>query len=195
MNAVQIVDGLLARDEKALCYLYEHYGAAINGIITRILKSENLAEEVLQQTFLKIWDKIETYDSAKSTLFTWMARIARNSAIDVTRLKSYQNNYTKTESLDLSIHNNQKSVINESSIDAHSLIKKLEEKHRIILDYIYLQGYTQSQVAKELDIPLGTVKTRVRKAIMELREYLKSEESLFTKASFLLLLLITYICL
>jgi len=164
MNAVQIVDGLLARDEKALCYLYEHYGAAINGIITRILKSENLAEEVLQQTFLKIWDKIETYDSAKSTLFTWMARIARN-------------------------------VINESSIDAHSLIKKLEEKHRIILDYIYLQGYTQSQVAKELDIPLGTVKTRVRKAIMELREYLKSEESLFTKASFLLLLLITYICL
>jgi len=194
MNVTILVENLRQRDEKALASLYDQYGGALNGIIRRILNSEKLAEEVLQQTFLKIWEKIHLYDASKSTLFTWMSRIARNSAIDVTRLKSYQA-HIRTDNLDLSIHNKQESKINEASIDTNNLLAKLDKKHNIVLDYIYLRGYSQSQVANELDIPLGTVKTRVRNALLELRVILKSEKKLLIGSTSFLIILISYLCL
>jgi RNA polymerase sigma-70 factor (ECF subfamily) len=194
METIEIIRLLKSKDEKALSYLFDNYSGALNGIITRILGSEKLAEEVLQQTFLKIWNKIELYDESKSQLFTWMSRIARNAAIDVKRLKKYENN-KNTYSLDLNVHNGQKDHMNLASIDAHSLIAKLDEKHRIILDYIYLNGYSQSETAKELQIPLGTVKTRARRAILDLREILKDEKMLFTGSFTLIIILITFLCL
>ena len=194
MESIEIVRLLKERDEKALSYLYDNYSAALNGIIIRILRSEELAEEVLQQTFLKIWDKIEQYDETKAQLFTWMSRIARNAAIDVKRLKRFENN-EKTDSLDLTIHNKQNNNISTAGIDAQYLISRLDEKHKVVLDYIYLNGYTQSETAKHLQIPLGTVKTRVRKSILELREILKEEKNLFVGSFATIIILITLICL
>lgn len=88
METTELVRLLKVKDERGLAYLFDHYAAALNGIIFRIVLSDKLAEEILQQTFLKIWDKIDSYDADKSTLFTWMSRIARNSAIDAKRLKN-----------------------------------------------------------------------------------------------------------
>ncbi|HMU03934.1 MAG TPA: sigma-70 family RNA polymerase sigma factor, partial [Saprospiraceae bacterium] len=70
--------------------MYHHYSDAIYGIIHRILKRQEESEEVLQSVFLKIWNNIDSYNESKATLFTWMAQIARNTAIDMKRLKSFE---------------------------------------------------------------------------------------------------------
>ncbi len=194
MEVKEIIDRLKKRDEKALSYLYDNYAAALNGIILRILLSEKVSEEVLQQTFLKVWDKIDQYDESKATLFTWMSQIARNSAIDIKRLKSYQN-LQNTESFDLDAHNHQDIRSNMAHIDAKTLIGKLDEKHRVVIDYVYLRGYTQSQAAEELQIPLGTIKTRLRNAILELRRALRSEKKIFIGDFTLITFIITHLCL
>lgn len=194
MDTVEIIRLLKQKDEKALSYLYDHYAGALNGIIIRILKSDKLAEEVLQQTFMKIWDKIELYDEQKSRLFTWMSRIARNTALDEIRLKRNRISQ-KTHSLDLNIHNIQKNEISLAGMDVQSLIAQLDSKHKDVIDHTYLNGFTQKETAEKLDIPLGTVKTRVRSAILALREILKKEKVLFTGTSTLLILLISIICL
>lgn len=105
-----------------------------------------------------------------------MAKIARNSAIDVKRLKSFDQS-EKTTTL---LQDNHDSIAHYSynGIDLPSLTKQLPEKFKILVDKMYLQGYTQQEISDELDIPLGTVKTRLREAINVLREILKDERHL-----------------
>lgn len=194
MEASEIIRRLKLKEEKALTYLFDNYAAALNGIILRILKSEKLAEEVLQQTFLKIWDKIDLYDESKSRLFTWMSSIAKNTALDVKRLKKYENDQN-TYSLDVNLEVEQKIQLSSASIDAQYLIGQLGEKYGAVIECIYLNGYTQSETASELNIPLGTVKTRARSAILDLRDMLKDEKMLFTAAVSSLVILIVLLCL
>jgi len=185
MEITELIRLLKNKDERGLSYLIDNYASALNGIIYRIVLSEKLAEEILQQTFLKIWGKIDSYDSDKSTLFTWMARIARNSAIDAKRLKKYENNQI-TDSLDLSIHNRKTENQPTDALDVSSLLNSLDEKHKIVLDHIYLQGYSHSEAAKKLDLPLGTIKTRLRNGLKELRAFIGDEKNLFMTMLFLI---------
>lgn len=163
-------------EESGLRLLYTHYSGAIYGIIHRILNKQEESEEVLQSVFLKIWNNIDSYNESKATLFTWMAQIARNAAIDMKRLKSYEMS-SNTFSLD----NPEYSGLSAESVnvqDIHNLLKNMPEKYKILLDKMFLQGYTQQEISDELDIPLGTVKTRLRDAIKSLRESLKNEKHL-----------------
>ena len=186
MKTEELLALLRARDQKGLSYLYDHYAPALMGIIIRILSSPKLGEEVLQQTLLKVWDKIETYDENKSTLFTWMSQIARNSAIDQRRLKRFEHGKI-TDSLDLAVHNKKESNTDTAKIDVEKLLKGLEEKYRTVLDCVYLQGYSHSEASEKLNLPIGTVKTRLRKAILQLREELKVEKGLFIGMSWLMI--------
>jgi len=187
MEIAQTISLIKARDESGLSDLYDHYAAALNGIINRIVGSEAIAEEVLQQTFLKIWEKIEQYDEAKSSLFTWMARIARNSAIDKVRLKKFQN-AEQTESWEAK-HNDSRVVSTDhAGIDTTKLLSKLDQKYKEVIDCIYLQGYSQSEAAKKLAIPLATVKNRLRSALLQLRQELSEEKALFMSSIILILI-------
>ncbi|NNF34992.1 MAG: RNA polymerase sigma factor [Saprospiraceae bacterium] len=179
-----------ARDEKGLATLYDKYSAALLGIIIRIIGKREVAEEILQQTFLKIWDGIDKYDASKSTLFTWMSTIARNSAIDKRRLVSYQNQ-NKTDDLDTHVSLVGNTSTKTHHIDVTQLNKLLDEKYKIVLDYVYLQGYSQSEAAEALEIPLGTVKTRIRQAIKILRDELKNEKNLFIGLLILIIILLS----
>ncbi|MBC7883968.1 MAG: sigma-70 family RNA polymerase sigma factor [Saprospiraceae bacterium] len=163
-------------EESGLKILYHHYADALYGIVLRIVKRQEEAEEVLQAVFLKIWNNIESYNETKATLFTWMAQIARNSAIDRTRLKSFEMG-NNTGSFDLS-ESELKTDSEVSGIDIKVLIKDMPEKYRLLIDKMFLQGYTQQEIADEMDIPLGTVKTRLRDAISKLRDQLKDEKHL-----------------
>lgn len=169
---------LQKKDDQGLSFVYRKYSAAIYGIILRIVKDKEASEEVLQQTILNVWNRFDTYNPQKSALFTWISRIARNAAIDKTRLKSYQNQ-KRSESLDSIVYLKDTQEQVGPKVDVSRLTQNLEEKYKIVLDKIYLEGYTQSEVAKELDIPLGTVKTRLKKALSILREELKDEKDLF----------------
>ncbi len=156
--------------------LYTHYADTLYGIIFRILQKQEESEEVLQSVFLKIWNNIESYNETKATLFTWMAQVARNAAIDKKRLKSYEMS-SNTSSIDQTNHHLVSDFV-EHSIDMKSLFKNMPEKYKILLDKMFLEGYTQQEISDELEIPLGTVKTRLRDAIITLRETLKNEKHL-----------------
>lgn len=165
------------KNRSALEYLYDHYSGALMGVIARILKKEELAEEVLQDVFLKIWDKIDSYDPAKGKLFTWMLNIARNQAIDKTRSKEFSKG-KKTGDIENFVNRVDRKDYLEQQVDAIGLkevLKKLPEDQRFVIDQHYLKGYTQAEMAEEFNLPLGTVKTRMRLAMKELRNLLQIE--------------------
>jgi RNA polymerase sigma-70 factor (ECF subfamily) len=191
MQRSEILDGLLAREERALSELYDQFSKPLLGIIFRILGDRNVAEEVLQQTMLKAWNNIQQFDQTKGTLFTWLCTIARNSALDKGRLKSFQATQ-KTESIDTTVYTNRSVQTDANSIDVQKLLSKLDNKYKEVLDLVYLNGYSQSEAAEKLDIPIGTVKTRVRHAISLLSDELKNEKGLFIGFLLIVALLIIY---
>ena len=159
----------------AMAILYQNYSAAIYGVILRIVQSEEAAEDVLQEAFIKIWKNIEKYDPAKGRLFTWLVNIARNTAIDSLRVKDYTIK-SQIRSLDNSVRtvNRQHKVYTPTDhIGLKEIINKLKPDYKILIDKLYFEGYTQEEAARELNIPLGTVKTRIRAAINVLREIVK----------------------
>ncbi|MEQ8245588.1 sigma-70 family RNA polymerase sigma factor [Fulvivirga sp.] len=170
----QLVQRLKARDKSALSYLYDNYSAAIYGAISRIINDEDVAEEVLQDAFMKYWDKIESYDASKGRLFTWMLNLARNLSIDKLRSKEIKKTQ-KTDDISNNVYNVESENLihqNEESVGVKDLMKNLREEERKIVEMVYFKGYTQSEIADETGIPLGTVKTRLRMALKNLRSVL-----------------------
>lgn len=178
LNEQELVQGLKDKDPKVFEYLYDNYTSAIFGVIVGIVRDNEVAEDLLQEVFLKIWNKIEYYDSTKGRIYTWMVNMARNSSIDKLRSKGF-NNKSKTNSIDdtvsgASLQNKHSTEMFVDHIGMDSALKTLKPPYRTLIEMVYFQGYTQADVAEELDIPLGTVKTRLRKAILELREKLSA---------------------
>ncbi len=163
---------LKARDKQAFSYLYDNYHKALFLIIYRIVKQQELAEDVLQNVFLKIWNGIDSYDSEKSQLYTWMLNIARNAAIDSLREKHEKNKSNIQEATDVVYYDNRVFVENTAheNIGIKGMISVLSDEHQEIIDLAYFQGFTQTEIATNLNIPLGTVKTKIRQAILELRK-------------------------
>jgi RNA polymerase sigma-70 factor (ECF subfamily) len=138
-------------------------------LIYRIVHSQGIAEDLLQEVFVKIWSNISSYDSAKAKLVTWMANIARNLAIDKIRSKDYKNALENRDIWDF-VNIIEAPGINTDQIGVKEMLNSLTDEQRKLIDIIYFEGYTQADAAKELGIPLGTVKTRLRAAILKLRE-------------------------
>jgi len=173
-NIVQLV---LKRDERGIRSVFDHYGPALNGVIIRIVKDQRIAEEVLQDTLLKIWNKIELFDAAQSGLFTWMMGIARNTAIDRVRLKGFQVTQ-KSESFDAPVHESGSDEISSAGVDIEKLTAGMDPKYLEVLNKMYLEGYSTSAAAEALNLPLGTVKTRLRTALTMLREKVKTDKTI-----------------
>jgi RNA polymerase sigma factor (sigma-70 family) len=166
----ELVALLQQRNNTAFTYLYDNYSGALYGIINQIIPDRESANDVLQEVFINIWRKIETYDISKGRLFTWMLNIARNASIDKIRSKSWQNDL-KNQSLpeDVSTLKNQSVKMNTDSLGFKKVLGKLKEEQRTLIELSYFQGYTHEEIAKGMSIPLGTVKTRIRSALLQLR--------------------------
>lgn len=164
---------LLQRKEKrGFDLLYDSYSPALYGVILKIVRSEELSEDVMQDAFVKIWRNVSAYDKSKGSLFTWILNVARNTAIDKIRSQEFK----KTASSQ-PIDGNLSAVDRQSStqmsvehIGLAQVVNQLKPEHQIIIDFIYFKGFTQVEVAETLNIPLGTVKTRVKAAMNHLRE-------------------------
>jgi RNA polymerase sigma-70 factor (ECF subfamily) len=170
----KIISGLRRRDKAALSYLYDHYADALLGVITRIVQDRDLAEELLQDAFMRYWEKIEQFDEGKGRLFTWMMRIARNLALDSLRSKEVKQQL-KSDSITDNVHILDKKKHTETAVNAIGLeevLNELPDEQRFVVIQMYFKGYTQSEVADEFNIPLGTVKTRLRSAMLKLRKIL-----------------------
>lgn len=162
-------------DQQAFAYLYDKYAIAISGIIYTYTKSQEDTEDVLQTCFIKIWNNFEKYDSTKGRLYTWMINIARNTSIDYLR-SSDQKNKSKNQTLEKTVYVNNSDfqfTENYDHIGLNTVVKKLSEEHQQIIDLGYFKGHTQQEISDILNMPLGTVKTKIRQAMLVLRELLK----------------------
>lgn len=166
----QLLAGLIARQRQAFDYLYANYSAALLGVIIRVVNDRGTGEDVLQEVFVKIWNNIDKYDSSKSGLFAWMVSIARNHAIDKMRAKGHHTKW-EVQPGEPKEDTGGASEIYTDGIGMQKLMKNLEETEKEIIDILFFKGYTQSEAAEELNIPLGTVKSRARRAISQLRKY------------------------
>ncbi len=171
-NEYELVSLLQSQNSTAFSYLYDKYKGAIYNTIVLVVKNETVAEDILQQVFVQYWSKIKMYDNQKGRLFTWMINIARNASIDYLRSKTHKNE-SKNHSLENNVYTSNIETSNSINIDSIGLTKyvaALKEEWRVVVQQSYLQGYTHQEIAKNLNIPEGTVKTRLRSALVELRK-------------------------
>lgn len=173
LSEEELVSKLKSQDTLAIQALYDMYSGALLGVISRIIQQTEVAEDLLQETFIKIWNSAGSYDNSKGRLFTWMINIARNLSIDKIRSKDFKNTLKNQD-----IENNvdfidaQKEVtFNADHLGVKDLVTALKPEFRAVLDMVYFKGYTHVEAAEELNLPLGTVKTRIRMGIMELRKH------------------------
>ena len=168
----ELLSLLREKSESGFSYLYDHYSAALHGIIFRIVGDEDRASDVLQDSFVKIWKNIGSYEKGKGTLFTWMLNIVRNSAIDSNRSKHVKYQIQMEERV-VDNHNKVDPTASMDIIGLKETVSKLRPEYQKLIEFIYMQGFTQQEYADEFQIPLGTVKTRTRSALQELRTLLK----------------------
>lgn len=167
----ELVTLLQQQNDKAFGYLYDNYSAALLGIINSIVSEKESALDVLQEVFVNIWRKIDSYDATKGRLFTWMLNVARNAAIDKIRSKGYKDglkNQPFPENVDT---NAVRTVVapNVQDMGLRKILSLLKQEQRMLIDLSYFQGYTHEEISQTLNIPLGTVKTRIRSALTQLR--------------------------
>jgi len=170
----ELVALLKEQNNHAFNYLYDHYSGALFTIINQIVPDKDTASDVLQEVFVNVWRKIGTYDDTKGRLFTWMLNIARNAAIDKVRSKGYRDNQrtlpiVEGENSGMSMSSNP--VVND--VGLKKVLTTLNEEYRKLIDLSYFQGFTHEEIAKMLGVPLGTVKTRIRTAISQLRTIIR----------------------
>ncbi|MEX1192439.1 MAG: RNA polymerase sigma factor [Brumimicrobium sp.] len=169
----EFITKLKKGDKNSFNLLYTNYSSALYGVIYRMLQKEDAAADVMQETFVKIWKKMDSFDDKKGRLYTWMLNIARNTAIDKLRkLKREGRVEIQTFESFVSSSTVHQTSMNVDHLGVKEVVEQLDEEYKTIIDYLYFGGYTQQEVSDELDIPLGTVKTRARTAMKKLRKIL-----------------------
>lgn len=164
-----IVELLQERNEKAISLLYDNYADTLYGVAYKVVKDEDLAQDIVQESFVKIWKKSDSYDPTKAKLFTWLFRITRNTAID--KLRSISTKSDKEIQIDVSdVYNLGEQSIRPEFIDVKENLDKIESKYRIVLEALFFEGMTQQEASDELDIPLGTIKSRLKIGLREMRK-------------------------
>ena len=168
MQNAKLIALVQAQDKEAISHLYDNYAAALYGVVLRIVHSPDIAEDVMQDSFVKIWKHGASYDASKGRLFTWLLNVARNTAIDATRCADWKKN-SKTDDLSIMVDFGFDTT-NPEHLDLQNLLNNLEPKYRTLINLFYFQSYTQQEISEEFNIPLGTVKTRLRTAIIDLKK-------------------------
>ncbi|MBQ0735525.1 RNA polymerase sigma factor [Aquimarina celericrescens] len=163
---LKLIKQLQNKDSRALSAIYDRYSGALYGVILRICKNEEVAQDLLQETFLKIWQKSYQYDPKKGKFFTWSYRVAKNLT-----LNSLRNPTKLIQNEDLSVYEDKE--INEPKLDILQLngsLKALDPHHQKALELVYFNGLTHREAHEEMNVPLGTFKSYVKQALKKLRE-------------------------
>ena len=166
---LHIVSLLKEGDKRAIPIIYENYSGSLLGVIQKIIKDEAMAQDVLQETFIKVWKYAKKYDEKKAKLFTWLYRIARNTAID--KLRSHNLKFEKEIQIaDSNVYKISTAGLNQDTIDLQKHVATLDIKYQIVLKALFFEGMTQQEASDELNIPLGTIKSRLPIGLRELKK-------------------------
>lgn len=168
IGTATIVEMIQSKNEKGFHILYDRYCDSLYGILMKMVQRSEVADDLLQDTFVKIWKHIDDFNPSKGTIFTWMLNIARNLAIDYLRSSAYRQQLL---CIDIDLFNSHNEYVATStsiareleSADFKSSLQHLEPKYAEVIDMIFFYGWTHEQTAQLLKLPLGTVKTRVRR--------------------------------
>lgn len=163
-NKIQIVEDDLVsllrnKDLQGFSILYDNYSAAVYGIVLKIVSSEEVANDVLKNTFLKIYNEVQDYDTSKGSLFTWLLRVGRGLALEQLRTQDIIENTDKVQ-LDINTEGVKK------------LIDNLLPEQQNLIELLYFQGLTLAEVAAKYDISVSTLQALVRVAVLELRRFM-----------------------
>jgi RNA polymerase sigma-70 factor (ECF subfamily) len=160
-------------DQAAFERLYEATRAKLYGVLLRILGTPELADDVMQETYLKIWKTAGSFDPTIASPITWMVAIARNRAIDIVRKKGHASIEDTPEAISVAADTPPPLARREMTEELRRLLSclgKLDpEKQRIVL-LAYYSGWSREQLARKLDIPVNTIKTWLRRSLLEIRE-------------------------
>ena len=167
----ELVEALKRNERTAFEFLYDHYSGALFNIICKTLRDEERAADVLQESFLKIWKNIASYNPEKGRLFTWILNIARNGAIDAARVEGRKPIMDDIDDRAAQNERDTSEELSTASSEMKSIVNMLRPERKILIDMAYFQGYTHEEISEELKIPLGTVKSRIRTALQELKQY------------------------
>lgn len=177
-----IVRLLGQRDSRAMGMIYDRYADALYGTLRRMLPDEAATRDVMQEGFVKVWNHADHYDPTKSTLFTWLLRILRNTAID--RLRSDKVRSDHKIQMASSAVSEVSNSFKPEHLDVPELVAGLDPKYQDVIQALFFKGMTQQEASDALEIPLGTVKTRLKIALRELR-------NVFGEQQLLVLLVVT----
>lgn len=171
MQLEQLVSKFQDKDEKAFETLYNMYSESMLGVIYNIVRDHDIAQDVMQEVFIKAWHSADSYSSKKGRFFTWLINISRNAAIDKIRSKSFKNvgkNLNSDYFVDI-IQDHDSLEDKTDAIGIKKFVGKLKKKCIEVIELLYFKGYTQKEASETLEMPIGTIKTRNRNCINELR--------------------------
>jgi RNA polymerase sigma-70 factor (ECF subfamily) len=180
---LDLLQAIVRRDEHALASLYDRYRLILFGLTMRILNSREEAEDVLQEVFLQVWRRAADFDEQRGRPFTWLVTLARSRAIDRLRLLGARQRLANSAAEETS------EEVSDASLDAlkseqrrivRGALSELPEEQRQVLRLAYFDGLTQTEIATQLNAPLGTVKTRMRSGMIKLRQLLSGQKKNLT---------------
>src|SRR5437870_3817719 len=169
-----LMERIAKRDAAAVGNLYDRHSRLLYGLILRILGHRSDAEEVLQEVFMAVWNRSHTYQPDLGTPIAWLVRIARNRALDrlrsnVVRLRTAESAAAMPEAIETPETHAAQTEQHRTVVRA---LESLPLDQRVLIEQAYFQGFTQSELAERHQLPLGTVKTRIRTGMLTLRQSL-----------------------
>jgi RNA polymerase sigma-70 factor, ECF subfamily len=170
---IALLDRIVARDEQAVAELYDRHHRLLFGLILRILRDRSEAEEVLQEVFVLVWTRAQTYNVALGSPAAWLVRIARNRGIDRLRANNVRVRAVESAPLPVVVDSPEaRASLSEQQRAVACALESLPQDQRVLIEQAYFLGLTQSELAERFKLPLGTVKTRIRTGMTALREQL-----------------------
>lgn len=166
--STEFLQQLKAKDIKAFEQLYTMYNGAIYAVLLNILKQNEVAEDALQESFFKVWNNLENYDASKSSIYTWILNISRNTALDILRKQNVRANINN-KSFEVNEEMATTQGTNINVIGVSKWVNKLSKEQQIAIKAVYYNGLTHQEAAEALQIPLGTLKSRVKTALNNLK--------------------------
>jgi RNA polymerase sigma-70 factor (ECF subfamily) len=170
---ITLLDRIIARDERAVAELYDAHSRLLYGLVMRILRDRSEAEEVLQEVFVQVWTRAETYNVALGSPAAWLVRIARNRAIDRLRANAVRLRAVELAPVADAVETPEaRAAVTEQQRAVARALDTLPPDQRVLIEQAYFMGLTQSELAERFKLPLGTVKTRIRTGMIALRRHL-----------------------
>ena len=176
-----LLERIARRDTTAVAELYDRHSRVVFALICRIVRDEGEAEDVLQEVFLRVWDKAESYDAVLGTPMAWLVRIARNRAIDRIRSRQARPATQPTDEILELVPADESAAPDPEATASQSeeqraiaaALRRIPAEQRVLIEQAFFHGYTQSELAAKFNLPLGTVKTRIRTGMIAMRDHLQ----------------------